>query len=80
MKIYKIEMKNSQNHIIDQNSRIKKIKNWQSIKFKKMQNDKSVEFTTCRLKKMHKEQNSKMDSWKIGKHRIDKVQNQQIQN
>ncbi len=40
-----------------------------------MQNDKSVEFTTCKIKKMHEKQNSKMDSWKIGKHRIDKVQN-----
>jgi hypothetical protein len=41
-----------------------------------MQNDKSVEFTTCRIEKVHKEQNSKIDSCKIGKHRIDKVQNQ----
>jgi hypothetical protein len=45
-----------------------------------MQNDKSVEFTTCRIEKVHKEKNSKIYSCKIGKHRIDKVQNQQIQN
>ncbi len=59
---------------------LKKVQIWQSTKIKKMQNDKSVEFTTCRIEKVHKEKNSKIYSCKIGKHRIDKVQNQQIQN
>jgi hypothetical protein len=31
-KIYKIEVKNSQNHIIDQNSRIKKVQNQKNAK------------------------------------------------
>ncbi len=35
---------------------------------------------TCITEKVRKEQNSKIDSCKICKHRIDKVQNQQIQN
>lgn len=59
---------------------LKKVQIWQSTKIKKMQNDKSVEFTTCRIEKVHKEKNSKIYSCKIGKHIIDKVQNQQIQN